>query len=240
MRIAVLEDDAGFADCVAGWLRDAAHDVHLFSQSRLLMNVAGRESFDLFLLDWALPDISGTDFLRWLRLERHDETPVVMLSVRDSEDDIVEALTCGADDYVVKPVNRRVLIARIQALLRRKTIPDGVRSMAMPPYYVDFGSKRITVEGLTVPLTEKEFDLALFLFRNVGRQISRHHLLETVWGRNPNVATRTVDTHISRVRNKLNLRPENGFRIVPTYNFGYRLERVEMSADDVGDPTVQQ
>ena len=76
-------------------------------------------------------------------------------------------------------------------------------------------------------MTDKEFELAAFLFRNLGRLLSRGHLLEAVWGRNPDLATRTVDTHISRVRSKLNLRPENGFRLTPTYNFGYRLERID-------------
>ena len=78
-------------------------------------------------------------------------------------------------------------------------------------------------------MTDKEFELAAFLFRNLGRLLSRGHLLEAVWGRNPDLATRTVDTHISRVRSKLNLRPENGFRLTPTYNFGYRLERIDPS-----------
>lgn len=84
----------------------------------------------------------------------------------------------------------------------------------------------MTVAGEQIELTDKEFDLSMFLFRNLGRLISRGHMLEAVWGRNPNLATRTVDTHISRVRSKLGLRPENGFRLTPTYNYGYRLERL--------------
>ena len=97
------------------------------------------------------------------------------------------------------------------------------------------------LDGREVILTDKEFELAAFLFRNLGRLLSRGHLLEAVWGRNPDLATRTVDTHISRVRSKLNLRPENGFRLTPTYNFGYRLEKIDPAeVATVGTEVVSQ
>ena len=94
----------------------------------------------------------------------------------------------------------------------------------------EFWSTSVVVDGEPVELTDKEYDLSVFLFRNIGRLLSRGHMLEAVWGRTANLATRTVDTHVSRVRSKLNLRPESGFRLVPTYNYGYRLEQLDDEA----------
>jgi two-component system, OmpR family, response regulator RegX3 len=232
MRIALLEDDITHATKVGGWLRDEGHNVLVFGLTRDLQQYAVRENFDLFLLDWLLPDAAGTDFLVWLRQERSDHTPAIFITVRESDDDIVTALSSGADDYLVKPIAKRVLLARIEAVMRRNLRRDDNQPVQAPPYSVDLSAKSISLGGETIPLTQKEFELALFLFRNVGRQLSRGYLLETIWGRNPRVATRTVDTHISRIRGKLQLQPENGYRITPTYNFGYRLERVENGHGD--------
>ncbi|MGL4408393.1 MAG: response regulator transcription factor, partial [Zoogloea sp.] len=138
--------------------------------------------------------------------------------------------------YVVKPPRRIELISRIEAVLRRSQPRTTNQTLVVGPYTFDLAKKSLVVDGSPVEMTDKEFELAAFLFRNLGRLLSRGHLLEAVWGRNPDLATRTVDTHISRVRSKLNLRPENGFRLTPTYNFGYRLERIDPSeAPSVGE-----
>lgn len=236
MRIAVLEDDPTQKLLLTTWLREAGNDVHDFALTRELQRFAARESVDLYLLDWMIPDISGKDFLRWLRQERHDDTPAIFVTSLDSEDDVVGGLAEGADDFIIKPVSQRVLMSRIDAVLRRskpRETTDQIINAA--PYLIDPQRKSIRLHDERIDLTEKEFDLAVFLFRNIGRLVSRGHMLESVWGRNPDLATRTVDTHISRVRGKLKLRPENGFRLVPTYNFGYRLERVEVSEADVAE-----
>ncbi|NSL56034.1 response regulator transcription factor [Uliginosibacterium aquaticum] len=227
MRIVVLEDNLTQSTLVSSLLRGAGHDVHEFALTRELQRFCSRESVDLYLLDWMMPDISGEEFLRWLREERHDNTPAIFITARDTEDDIVTGLSAGADDFMVKPISQRVLMSRIEAVLRRSKPRVAGEVLELSPYTIDTAQKRIRLQGAEVELTEKEFDLALFLFRNLGRLLSRGHLLEAVWGRNPDLATRTVDTHVSRVRGKLQLRPENGYRLVPTYNFGYRLERVE-------------
>lgn len=227
MRIALLEDNPTQSTLVLGWLRAAGHDAHAFALTRDLQRFCNRESVDLYLLDWMVPDISGEEFLRWLRGERRDATPAIFITARDAEDDIVAGLAAGADDFIVKPVSQRVLVSRIEAVLRRSKPREGEGNIEIEPYVIDTAHKRVCVHGQEVDLTEKEFDLAAFMFRNVGRLLSRGHLLEAVWGRNPNLATRTVDTHVSRVRSKLQLKPENGFRLIPTYNFGYRLEHVE-------------
>lgn len=225
LRLALLEDEQDEAAVLRQWLQDAGHDTHVYLRARDFMREVGRESFDLFLLDWVLPDMGGDQVLRWLREQRGSDAPVIFVTNRDSEEDIVAALQAGADDYMVKPVRRLELLSRIAAVWRRaRPANDATEVLEVGPYRFDFLSHKVHVAGAPVQLTEKEFELAAFLFRNVGRLISRGHLLEAVWGKSAEVATRTIDTHVSRVRSKLALRAENGYRLTPIYNFGYRME----------------
>ena len=187
---------------------------------------AGYESFDLFMLDWQVPDVSGAEVLMWLRANVSRTVPVLFVTVRDSEQDIVFALEHGADDYMIKPVRRQELLARVHALLRRAYPSEEKKQLSFPPFEIDIQRGEVRKEGNRIDLTPKEFELTVALFRNIGRLLSRGHLQETVWGRTGDLATRTVDTHVSQVRKKLGLRPESGYRVVPVYNYGYRLERI--------------
>lgn len=225
MRIALLEDDPVQAATLTEWLRGAGHDVHTYDKAKDLKREVGRESFDVFLLDWILPEQSGEEVLRWLREQRGEWLPIIFITARKAEEDVVAALSAGADDYMIKPLRRAELLSRINAVWRR-TQPRSreLDLIEHPPYRFEVTAHRALRNGEPIELTEKEFNLAVFLFRNLGRLLSRGHLLEAVWGRNASVATRTVDTHVSRVRSKLELRPENGFRLTPAYNYGYRLE----------------
>ena len=227
MRIAILEDDAAQSETLGQWFRDLGDDVHIFDDPKDFVRMAGRESFDIILIDWMLPEMTGDSVLRWLREDRSNDTPVIFVTARDAEGDIVEALNNGADDYLVKPVRRLELMSRIEAVMRRARPSAKGTTLEVGPYVFDLNHKHVTVDGEPVELTDKEYDLSVFLFRNIGRLLSRGHMLEAVWGRTANLATRTVDTHVSRVRSKLNLRPESGFRLVPTYNYGYRLEQLD-------------
>lgn len=234
MRLALLEDDLDQSAALQQWLEEAGHDVHAYARARDLMRDAGRESFDLFLLDWIVPDQTGEKVLAWLREQRATDAPVIFITSRDSEEDIAAVLRAGADDYMVKPVRRLELLSRIEAVWRRANpAPADTRQLEAPPYFFDFPSHQAYVDGQPTQLTEKEFELAAFFFRNIGRLVSRGHLLEAVWGKSSAIATRTIDTHISRVRTKLALRPQNGYRLAPVYNFGYRLERIP-KADEAG------
>lgn len=231
MRIALLEDDVVQSTTLAVWLREAGHDVHTYVSARDLKRDVGRESFDVFLLDWMLPEQSGEEVLHWLREQRGESVPIIFITARKAEEDIVAALSAGADDYMVKPIRRAEMLSRIAAVWRRSQPRSRELDIVdHPPYRFEITAHRALRNGEAVELTEKEFNLAVFLFRNLGRLLSRGHLLEAVWGRNASVATRTVDTHVSRVRSKLELRPENGFRLTPAYNYGYRLE--SLSAED--------
>src|SRR5437868_5127237 len=191
------------------------------------MKQAGRESFDLFMLDCQVPDVSGADVLMWLRANVSPTVPVLFVTVRDSEQDIVFALEHGADDYMVKPVRRQELVARMHALLRRAYPREDQKQLSFPPFEIDIQRGEVKRDGASIDLTPKEFELTVTLFRNIGRLMSRGHLQETVWGRSKDLATRTVDTHVSQVRKKLDLRPESGYRVVPIYNYGYRLEKLD-------------
>ncbi|MDA8109621.1 MAG: response regulator transcription factor [Betaproteobacteria bacterium] len=226
MRIAILEDDPDQLALLERWLAEAGHDVHAYQSGRDAMRHAGRESFDLFVLDWQVPDVSGPEVLARIRNNVSKHVPVLFVTVRDSEEDIVFALESGADDYMVKPARKHELLARVNALLRRAYPREEEPLLSFPPFEIDTRHGEIRRSGTKIELTPKEYDLAVVLFRNMGRLLSRGHLQEAVWGRTGDLATRTVDTHVSQVRKKLDLRAETGFRVVPIYNYGYRLEQV--------------
>ena len=226
MRIAILEDDPDQLALLKHWLSAAGHHVHGFLRGREIITHAGRESFDLFLLDWQVPDLSGTDVLVWIRENVSRTLPILFVTVRDSEEDIVFALERGADDYMVKPVRRQEMLARVNALLRR-AFPGVERTLLeFPPFVINTAHREIRRDGTRIELRPKEYELAVVLFRNIGRLMSRGHLQEAVWGRIGDLATRTVDIHVSQVRKKLNLAQASGFRLVPVYHYGYRLEQI--------------
>ena len=163
--------------------------------------------------------------LRWVRQELGHGLPVMFLTRRDDESDIVSALKSGADDYLVKPARRDELLARIEALTRRNgKSPPGQNRLVIGSFELDMQSRQLRRKGETLKLTQKEFILAHFLLSRHGQLITRQELLEKVWRQSANINTRTVDTHISRVRKKLKLHPENGWHLVAVYQYGYRLD----------------
>jgi two-component system, OmpR family, response regulator RegX3 len=230
VRIAMLEDDPVVGSAMQQWLEAGGHSVHLYASGKAIVREAGRESFDLFLLDWHVPDLSGEEVLKWLREKQNSTVPVIFATSRDTEEDIVSALSNGADDYMVKPIRRMELLARVEAMHRRMRAKSANSPrILMPPYEVDLARRMVKFRDEPVEMTDKEYELTVFLFQNIGRLLSRGHISESVWGRVADIQSRTVDTHVSRVRKKLDFSQENGLRLSPVYNFGYRLEKT--SAD---------
>ncbi len=226
MRIALLEDDLDQAALISLWLEDADYTVDSHADATSFLRAVRRDSHDLYLLDWILPDLSGIEVLVKLRTEFDDFTPVVIVTSKDEEQSIVRGLEAGADDYLVKPVRRAELVARVAAVLRR-TSGLARELVDAEPYSLRLNDKSVSLDGETISLTNREFDLALFLFRNAGKMVSRGHLLEAIWGiENKAVSTRTVDTHVSRLRKKLRLGEDSGWVLSAIYQHGYRMEKV--------------
>ena len=227
MNIAFLEDNLAFAQEVITALTNANHSVQHFLSGRECLKVVSSTQFDLCLFDWEVPDMSGVEVLSSLKL-KGNVPPVIFLTGRDAEEDIVKVMDSGADDYIVKPPNLNVLVARVNAHLRRSR--GNLHQEQVVNYgelTVDFSKRKFALAGLSVKLTEKETELALYLFSQVGVLLSRAHLTKVVWGTSPDIDTRTIDVHISHLRSKLNLLPQHGWRLVSVYHQGYRLERLD-------------
>ncbi len=202
----------------------------MFYEGKALIRELGRDTYDLIILDWMLPDIDGIRVLDWIRGHIDWPIPVLFVTGKDSETDIVQALDKGADDYMVKPVKRLEMLARIKAISRRTQQQDEEgQALNFGSYTIDLVARTVYLEETPLELTQKEFDLVLFLFRCAGRVLSRGHILESVWGCNPDLNTRTVDTHISRIRNKLGLKEDHGWQLKAVYQHGYRLEQSDLS-----------
>lgn len=236
MRIAILEADLTQSEMLRWVLESVNHKCHAFATFKSFQTALYRDSFDLVLLDWVLPDSSGIKVMNWIRDTLQIRVPVLFITSKTDEESIVEALNAGADDYMIKPIRRGELIARVNALLRR-AYPELTAPEIFEISGLEFHPKFTTVIRHTkrVVMTQKEFDLALLLFRNMGKPLSRSHIQESVWGRDTDLPSRTMDTHISRVRSKLALRPEQGFRLTPVYGFGYKIEQIGQESAP-GDP----
>jgi DNA-binding response OmpR family regulator len=227
MRIALLEDDIDQAALLRQWLSQAGHTVSHFADAEPFLRGIRHESFDLFILDWMLPKSSGMHVLKQMRGREPDGPPILFITAREDESSIVAALQAGADDYMIKPVRRSETLARIAALTRRRAGQQR-EPLQMAPYTFDLEEHSLLLNGQPVDLTEREFSLALFLFLRVGQIVSRQHLLEGVWGiDNASLKTRTVDTHVSRLRKKLGLGDSERWRLRSIYQHGYRLESTE-------------
>jgi DNA-binding response OmpR family regulator len=228
MRICVLDDDLSQTAYVAQTLTSAGHECQVFTDGKSLIHELRRQPFDLLLLDWNMPEMPGDIVLKWVRQNLAINLPVLFLTSRSVETDIVQMLNAGADDYILKPASPPVLLARVEALLRR-IYAQQQKHVAHENYGIyrfDIPAQLAMVNGEPVALTQKEFELALLLFRNLSRPLSRTHIRESVWRQDVDIPSRTIDTHVSQIRSKLVLRPQNGYRITPIYSYGYRLEKV--------------
>lgn len=218
MRIAFYTKDEDLANVIRDALSARGHHCLRLESNRSPQEV------QLCLIDWEAE--SGSLTLQQLR--RHlPSVPVLALTERNRIEEALAALAAGASDYLVKPIRRGELALRIEVLLRQAYPALAAQDNAVyGPYSFELRSGRLTQDGATLDLTRKEFDLALLFFRNLDRPLSRAFIKDAVWPSDTELPSRTMDTHVSRVRTKLGLRPENGFRLLPVYSYGYRLEQL--------------
>jgi DNA-binding response OmpR family regulator len=248
--IVIVDDDLTHLNIVTRALQDKA-TVMQFISAEALIDSPMLKVAQLIVLDWNLPGINGLEALKIIRQTLL--TPVLFLTSFDAESRVVSALGAGADDYLVKPFRGGELNARIQMLLRRhpSTNPASHANSAVGSnengetrtkllqagVLVDQIDSSVHVPGQApVKLSQKEYALAVLFFQNVGRALSRETIIHNVWGRGENIPSRTLDTHVSRLRTRLNLRPAQGWRLIPVYSFGYRLDTREDHDDFDEDP----
>jgi two-component system response regulator RegX3 len=231
MQIAIVDDDPDIAALMMLWLEEEGHSCIHYSSGQDFIKAIRSKNFDIILLDWIMPEFDGEQTLNWIKNHEDIDVPVIFVTQKATEDDVAKILTLGADDYITKPIRQKEMIARINAVARRANPRLDDEVIEMEPYRIDTTSREVSIAGENIKLTEKEFKLVLFLFRNVGRLLSRDHILSAVWGYEMGMNTRTVDTHMSRIRKKLDISPEKGWRLSSIYHQGYRLENLLGAGD---------
>ena len=225
LNIAILEDEVAQSEMIETWLKSAGYNSETFSTGQSILDKLESTTYDLLLVDWELPDINGPEVMHTIRQQMKMDTPIIFITSRDSEEDIVNALNSGADDYLVKPVRQFEFLARIKANTKRLNPSIEIATLIEPaPYSFNSKNRQAFVNGEVVELSSKEFELAFYIFSNEGELLDRKNILSSVWQQEADLNTRTVDTHMSIIRKKLSIGPENGWRLKSIYGHGYRLE----------------
>jgi two-component system, OmpR family, response regulator RegX3 len=223
-RILVVEDEQSFSDPLSYLLRKEGYEVAIAESGPAALEEFDRVGADLVLLDLMLPGLSGTEVCRQLRTR--STVPVIMLTAKDSEIDKVVGLEIGADDYVTKPYSSRELLARVKAVLRRGQESDELSPATLEagPVRMDVDRHVVTVSGAHVSLPLKEFELLELLLRNAGRVLTRHQLIDRVWGSDYVGDTKTLDVHVKRLRSKVESDPGTPRHLVTVRGLGYKFE----------------
>jgi two-component system alkaline phosphatase synthesis response regulator PhoP len=220
--ILLVEDEKGLRKTLGDRLRDEGYKVEQAVDGEEGLDKASNSAFDLIVLDIMLPRLNGLDVCRELR-KRGVATPILMLTVRNETVDKVVGLRIGADDYLTKPFDAAELLARIDALLRRLASRPSEGQYQFGSIHVDLGKSQVTREGKRVYLTGREFQLLRYFVERAGTVVSRDELLKAVWGYDSNTFTRTVDTHVRTIRQKLEEKPHWPDLIVTISGVGYKL-----------------
>lgn len=222
--VLVIEDEESFRDALKFMLSREGFDVILAPNGAEGIKLFDSMNPDLVLLDLMLPEVSGTEVCKYIRTKSN--TPVIMLTAKDTEIDKVVGLELGADDYVTKPFSTRELLARIKAVLRRggEMENDFVGAVEVGPIRMDVERHALSVNGEAVSMPLKEFELLEFLMRNSGRVLTRGQLMDRVWGSNYVGDGKTLDVHVKRIRSKIESDPANPVHLTTVRGLGYRFE----------------
>lgn len=223
-RILLVEDEIALSDPLSFLLEREGYEVDVAADGPSAITAFDQRGADLVLLDLMLPGLPGTEVCRELRAR--STVPIIMLTAKDSEIDIVVGLELGADDYVTKPYSTRELLARIRAVLRRRLEVEDFDEAILEGGRVRMDVDRHTVEvdGEAVPMPLKEFELLELLMRNPGRVLTRGQLIDRVWGSDYFGDTKTLDVHIKRIRSKIEQQPSEPVQLVTVRGLGYRFE----------------
>ncbi len=220
--VLVVEDEESYQDALNVGLTVEGFIVVSASTLAQARELLASTKPDLILLDVMLPDGSGIDFCR--EVANSVRTPVIMVSARTSEVDIVLGLEIGAADYVTKPYRLRELIARMRAVLRRPASPTDEEVITFGPMRMDFDRRSLTRNGVDIDLSRKEFDLLALFATRLGQVVTREVCLDTLWWGLQLSDTRTLDTHVKRLRQKIELDPADPIHLVTIRGVGFRLD----------------
>ncbi len=223
-RILLVEDERSLSEPLAYLLEREGYDTTIAADGPTAVERFERDGADLVLLDLMLPGFSGTEVCR--RIRATSTVPIIMLTAKDSEVDIVVGLELGADDYVTKPYSTRELLARIRAVLRRRVDLGEVEDAVLVAGDVELDLERhtLSVRGVETAMPLKEFELLEVLLRNAGRVLTRGQLIDRVWGADYFGDTKTLDVHVKRIRNRIERDPSNPVMLVTVRGLGYRFE----------------
>ena len=225
-KILIVEDEASFSEALEFLLKKEGFDVEVAEDGRQGLEKFAANGADLILLDIMIPEVSGTEVCRIIRTT--SKVPIIMLTAKDAEIDKVVGLELGADDYVTKPYSSRELLARIKAVMRRQSPgqegDDSNGTLSVGTIHMDIDKHAVTVNGGLVSLPLREFELLEFLMRNSGRVLTRHQLIDRVWGGDYFGDTKTLDVHIKRLRSKIEVDPANPILLQTIRGLGYKLE----------------
>ncbi len=219
-RVLIVEDETKISQLIAKNLAAIGLECNTAADGIAALDLFAKVEPDLVVLDLMLPGMDGLDVCR--RIRARSRVPILMLTARRDEADVVLGLELGADDYMTKPFGVRELVARVRALLRR-ALPEEDAPVHLGPLALDPGRRRLTIDGRPADLTTLEFDLLLFLAKHPGRVFSRDQLLEQVWGRDRVVDSRSIDSLVSRLRKKVEPDPDSPKFVQTVWGSGYRM-----------------
>jgi two-component system, OmpR family, response regulator ResD len=223
--ILVVEDEPSIASFVSMYLKNAGYTVRTASTGGEALNEIGSEQADLVVLDLMLPGLDGFEVMRRIRDSERDRVAVILLTAKGEESERVIGLRLGADDYVVKPFSPAELVARVDAVLRRMDpVPERAPTLEFDELRIDPAGRRAFVAGEERQLTQREFDLLLFLARHPGQVFSRNQLMDAVWQYSFYSDTSTVTVHVRRLRSKIEADPGEPRHIQTVWGVGYRFQ----------------
>jgi two-component system response regulator RegX3 len=232
VNILLVEDEESFVDALTIGLDREGFDVAVARDGQQAVALFAKDTFDIVLLDLMLPKMSGLDVCRQIRTS--SEVPIIIVSAKGEEVDMVLMLEIGADDYVTKPYRLRELVARIRAVLRRRETHENVvvsdDEITLGPIRMDIDARRCYVDGKEIKLRKKEFALLRLLLENPGRVLTREVLIDRIWGSDYVGDTKTLDVHIKRLRTLIEENPKSPEHITTVRGVGYRYEATKPSA----------